>query len=87
MISPLRTSRFFRFAFSFLQKQGTAYAFEMLDFFVYLRFLDLELARKATLAKIFLGIAVYKPAVDGNFVAQKRLFAFFTARHIRASLF
>ena len=76
----------FPFCFLCLYKECASYAFEMFDFFVYFRFIHTEIFGEAFFAKIFLRVAVDKPSVDGNFIEQKHFVAFFTARHIRASL-
>ena len=74
------------FCFFSLQKQSTANVFEVFYFFVYFRFLDLEVFCKASLAKKLICIAVNKPSVYGYFIAIQELFAFFTAGHIKALL-
>ena len=76
----------FTFCFLCSYKQCASDASEMLDLFVYFRFLYIEVCGKALFAKIFLCVTVYKPAVDGNFIEQKHFAAFFTARHIKSSL-
>ena len=76
----------FPFCFLCLYKECASNAFEMFYFFVYFRFRNVQVFREALFAKKFLRIAVDKPSVDGYFVAQKQLIAFFTAGHIKASL-
>ena len=77
----------FPFCFLCLYKECASYASEMLDFFVYFSFCDIQVFGKAPFAKVFFRIAVDKPSVNCYFVEQQHFVAIFTAGHIKASLF